>query len=277
MYNFKNHKSNYHTHTWLCRHASGEVIDYVNEAIKHKYTHLGMTDHAPFEFLRQNGSSRMTYDEFKNDYLKQIEVAKVVADNNNLILYTGIEMEYFPNYHHHYEMMLEDLDYMILGQHYILKDDKLVSSYDLKTLDDIIIYRDMMIAALKTGYFSLLCHPEVGFFSIKEITDEMYEALRPVIKTAVALNIPIELNGNGIRRDANRPGYNIYDFDSYRYPKPRFWQMVKEEGGKALITSDAHDPLVLHDLAMEVGYKFAEKYGVEVIEKLEFQPNRFRK
>lgn len=277
MYNFKNHKSNYHTHTWLCRHAAGDVIDYVNEAIKHNYTHLGMSDHAPFEYLERNGSTRMSYHEFQSIYLQQIADAKKVADQHNLKIYAGVEMEYFPKHHAHYEKMLEDLDYMILGQHYILRNNQLVSTYGLKDLDDIIIYRDMLIAALKTGYFSLLCHPELCFFAFREITDEMYEALRPVIKLAVKLNIPIELNANGIRRDSHKPGYNINNFNNYPYPKPRFWEMVKEEGGKALITSDAHEPRILHDEAIKVAYDFAKEYGVKVIQKLEFQPNKFRK
>ena len=39
-------KANYHTHTYLCGHAVGDVEDYVNEAIRLGYTELGMSDHA---------------------------------------------------------------------------------------------------------------------------------------------------------------------------------------------------------------------------------------
>ena len=34
-------KANYHTHTYLCGHAVGDVDDYVNEAIRLGFKELG--------------------------------------------------------------------------------------------------------------------------------------------------------------------------------------------------------------------------------------------
>ncbi|MGI6781960.1 MAG: PHP domain-containing protein [Acholeplasmataceae bacterium] len=277
MTKYQKHKANYHTHTWLCRHASGSVIDYAKEAVKHGHTVMGMTDHAPFDMLARYGSQRMSWDEYHNIYLPDLEDAIEYGKKHGLTIYKGLEIEYYDGYDNHYQRLLEDLDYLILGQHYLKRKNGILSVYDLKTLDEIIEYRDEVIKALRTGYFSLLCHPEVCFWRIKNPTDEMYEALRPMIKECVKLNIPIEINANGIRRAFLEQKLDPYNYNNYRYPKPKFWQMVAEEGGVGLVASDAHDPKVLHDFAIEIAYQFAKDLKVNVITELEFKDNKYRK
>lgn len=277
MTKYKLNKANYHTHTWLCRHANGKVIDYAKEAVKHGFHTLGMTDHGPFLILKQSGSERMTLDEFYNVYLEEINEAAEYGKKHGLTIYKGLELEYFDGYDDHYQRLLENLDYMILGHHNLIRENKIISVYDLETLDDIIEYRDDLIKALKTGYFSMLCHPEICFFSIKNPTNEMYEVLRPVIKECVKLNIPIEINGNGIRRTYVDEKKDPYVYQNYRYPKTRFWEMVKEEGGKAIITSDAHDPEALNDVFIKIAYQFANDIGVDIITDLKFKENKYKK
>ena len=36
--------ANYHTHTKYCRHASGEIVDYIETAIGQCYSVLGFSD-----------------------------------------------------------------------------------------------------------------------------------------------------------------------------------------------------------------------------------------
>ena len=42
--------ANYHTHTVLCNHASGEMREYVETAIKNGIKVLGFSDHVPYPF-----------------------------------------------------------------------------------------------------------------------------------------------------------------------------------------------------------------------------------
>src|SRR5690554_7066699 len=77
--------------------------------------------------------------------------------------------------------------------------------------------RDTVMKALKSGYFNMLCHPDLCYFNIDNPTDEMYEALRPVIKLAKELDIPLELNANGIRR-AVLEG-KVTEFSNIKYPR----------------------------------------------------------
>lgn len=260
----KKHKNNYHSHTYLCGHASGTPLDYVKEGIKHNFKEIGISEHAPMANLR-NENSRL----HENDYQKYIELlneAKVFAIKNDIKFYKGLEIEYFSHIYV-YDHYLNDVDYLILGQHYILKDNNYISAFGFKSLDEIIIYRDTIIEALKTGYFNLLCHPDLCFFNIDNPTEEMYEALRPIIKTAKELNIPLELNANGIRR-AVLEG-KVTEFSNIKYPRVKFFEMVAEEGAKVLISSDAHKVEFLNDFSIEESYKMAKQLNLNIIYKLD--------
>ena len=48
-------KANYHTHCKRCRHAEGNVIDYIDKAYEYGYEEIGMTDHNPIlkSFMKQ--------------------------------------------------------------------------------------------------------------------------------------------------------------------------------------------------------------------------------
>lgn len=43
-------KTNYHTHTTRCMHATGSDEDYVLSAIKGSYQELGFSDHTPWKY-----------------------------------------------------------------------------------------------------------------------------------------------------------------------------------------------------------------------------------
>ena len=62
---------NYHTHTYRCQHATGDVIDYAKAAIDGGLTTLGMSDHAALPDNRWN-NVRMSMPEL-DDYEEAIE------------------------------------------------------------------------------------------------------------------------------------------------------------------------------------------------------------
>ena len=54
--------ANYHTHTRWCRHADGEIEDYIREALRRGLKALAITDHVPH---RGNfDPRRMQWEEF---------------------------------------------------------------------------------------------------------------------------------------------------------------------------------------------------------------------
>lgn len=254
-------KTNFHSHTFLCGHAGGAPMDYVIEAIKHNYTHLGISEHAPMPNLRST-NSRL---ELKNYdlYFKLLNEAKDYAKNYNLTLYKGFEIEYFKHLENLYPKYLKDVDYLILGQHYIMKNGKEKSTYTFDDLEDIKIYVETVVEALNTNHFSILAHPELCFFNFKEVTNEMVEMLRPIIKTAKSLDIPLEINANGLRRSKYEDKNE--DLSKVRYPKINFFKMVKEEGAKVIIGSDAHSVDALDDFATTKAYQIASDLDLSVV------------
>ena len=48
---------NYHTHTYLCSHATGEIEDYIKTAIENGIKYMGFSEHFPIRF--ENGNILM--------------------------------------------------------------------------------------------------------------------------------------------------------------------------------------------------------------------------
>ncbi len=80
----------YHTHTYLCRHAAGEPVDYAYYADRHRIPALACTDHCPTDdgFGKEH---RMRLDEFP---LYREMVDKARAENRVPILF-GLEADYY--------------------------------------------------------------------------------------------------------------------------------------------------------------------------------------
>ncbi len=254
-------KANYHTHMYLCKHAIGTVEDYVKKAIELNFKVIGMSDHAPFSFLKDR-SVRM----FDNDYpiyLQELEEA-IKNYGSKIKIYKGLEIEYFSHKRNHYQDLLSHLDYITLGQHYIQDGQHLKSIYKLQTVEEMRIYRDTIIEAMETGYFKFVSHPDIFLFNQNVLADDVLEVAREIILAAKENNIPLEINANGIRKGS----FKIKGETLYRYPRKEFWQIAKEIGVRVIISSDAHKPEYLFDEAVVEAYKFASDVGIEVEEEL---------
>ena len=70
--------SNYHTHIYLCKHASGTIEEYLNKAISLGYQVLGISDHGPLsdELTSLLRSRRMSIREYKDEYLSVLNKLK---------------------------------------------------------------------------------------------------------------------------------------------------------------------------------------------------------
>ena len=90
---------NYHTHTYRCHHATGDVIDYAKAAIEAGLTTLGMSDHVALPDNRWN-NVRMLMAEL-DDYEKAIEYAR--EECPDLTILKGMECEYVEDFHGYLE------------------------------------------------------------------------------------------------------------------------------------------------------------------------------
>ena len=86
---------NYQTHTKRCRHASGEMEEYVQAAIAGGICHMGFSEHAPFLFPGGYESCYRLLSAEVEDYFREGNaLSKTYADRIELSL--GFEMEYYP-------------------------------------------------------------------------------------------------------------------------------------------------------------------------------------
>ena len=82
-------KTNYHTHTSRCQHATGSDEEYVISAIKGGYQELGFSDHSPWKYKTDYVSDiRMIPEEFP-EYVESIRETVHVQN-----IYSGIEQKF---------------------------------------------------------------------------------------------------------------------------------------------------------------------------------------
>ena len=128
----------YHTHTFRCKHAQGDVEDYAQYAVEHDLDVLGVSDHTalPDNWIPE---IRMDIGELP-DYVVAIEKAQ--KKYPQLRILKGMECEYQKKYHNFFQEELLGkwgFDYLALGQHLFYCDGKLVSFWkDVKGLKELI-------------------------------------------------------------------------------------------------------------------------------------------
>jgi histidinol-phosphatase (PHP family) len=249
---------------YLCRHAVGTVDDYVRKAIALGFDSIGMSDHAPFEELKDR-SVRMKPEELEI-YLDSCDTA-VRTYGERIRVLKGIEIEYFPSHAAYYPMLLKRLDYLALGQHYV--DDPgnrndLCSVYALVNERLIRTYGATIVAGIKSGLFAFVCHPDIMLYGWGKFDDVAREVSISIIEAARTYNVPLEINANGIRKGIRQ----LADGERYLYPRKEFWEIVRTIGAKVIISSDAHSPDLLWDRDVERCYEFASALGLRVEEAL---------
>lgn len=226
--------SNYHTHTVRCRHAVGEDEAFVLAALDRGLQILGFADHSPYIFPGDYYSTmRMPMCELEDYVASVLSLREKYADKIEIKL--GLELEYYPGCFAETLKALKEqpLDYLLLGQHALgdEQDDYLTG---WPTEDEAVLkrYVRQTLEGLNTGAFSCFAHPDI----IKFVGDPgIYKKhMRQIVREAKDCGIPLELNLLGLMTKRN-------------YPNRLFWEMVAEEGAKAIIGFDAHQPAVLRD------------------------------
>ena len=253
--------ANYHTHTARCMHATGEDEEYVLAAIEAGYTTLGFSDHAPFYYPNDYVSFyKMTSDKLMG-YADSVR-SLTEKYKGKIDIHLGLEAEYFP------ELFDEGLklwkrcgiNYLILGQHFVGREyDETVHRAGWQSDEEILHrYINTCIAAIETGKFSYVAHPDmlnyVGSDSVYE-----REVLR-LTECAMLHKTPLEVNLLGL-------------YEGRTYPCERFWEIASRLKPEVIIGNDAHTPLSFaRTSTREAAVELLRKYGLTPLERLSFKP-----
>ena len=118
-------KTNYHTHTTRCMHATGNDEDYVLSAIKGGYRILGFSDHTPWKYRTDYVADMRMLPEELPGYVESLKTLREKY-HDQIDIRIGLECEYFPQYIHWLKEQIKkyQLDYIIFGNHHYHTDEK---------------------------------------------------------------------------------------------------------------------------------------------------------
>lgn len=252
--------TNYHTHVEYCGHAGGTVEEYVKEAIKHNFDIIGISDHA---YLPKYVFDRMSLEESSLYYQDLLDAKEKYGDKIKIL--AGLEIEYMDDLHYYYEELNNKYDYLLLAQHFIKQGDKLISSYSINSPERLELYFQQLIAGMKTGYFSMVAHPDLFGVSYHKFDDDLFVRLsEELIKTSIELNMPLEYNANGYRREL----ITYKNRQRRQYPFDEFWELVAKHKAPVIIGSDCHDVKLLNDTFVQQAKEDAKKLNLNVIDHI---------
>ena len=265
-------RTNYHTHTTRCQHATGTEREYIEAAIKSQYNLLGFSDHTPWPFPDGYVSRvRMCVAELEG-YLATIRaLACEYADV--ITIKAGLECEYFPEYTSWMEDRLNDkraesrVDYVILGQHYDTNEVGGAFFGASASHENAERYVRQVVEGMRTGLYACVAHPDIILLCVPEFDRTIADFCREICRASRELSVPLEYNLYGLRKQA-RP----YKTENgwLGYPNDHFWKIAAEEGCQTIIGVDAHDPAHLADpeLGLLAGI-YLRNLGVKVIDQLD--------
>lgn len=251
--------ANYHTHTKRCKHACGEDREYVEAAIETGLEVLGFSDHTPYPSGTEYVSGmRMSLSEADGYFQSVTELQKEYK--NDIKILAGVEAEYFPE---HFQKLLDfmkdyPLDYMILGNHFVPDEEHGIyvgcPFKDKRYLDG---YGENVVAAIKSGRFAYIAHPDLPLYTGKNGEEETKRVFREICKAAKDYGVPLEINMLGLTRGAH-------------YPNEMFFEIAGEYGNDVIIGMDIHNPKHFgNDKAIEECVSIAEKYKLNLLQKLD--------
>lgn len=247
--------ANYHTHTYRCKHATGEDREYVEAAIRAGMKVLGFSDHCPWIFDDGYISGVRMLPQDIDDYFASIQKLKQEY-SDEITIYIGFESEYIPELMDAQTKLLKDypIDYMILGQHFNSREPSYGTS--APTDDEAILkrYVDLVIEGMDTGNYQYVAHPDmINYVGPKDIYEYHMQRLCRYFKDK---NVPVEINMLGI-------------ITNRHYTSERFLRIAQRVGNSAIIGVDAHLPERLEDIEMQNKCRsLANRYSLPLIDFL---------
>lgn len=225
----------YHTHTFLCKHAKGTPEEYLRVAAEKGIKHLGISDHCPVP-LGYDIECRMGINQFE-EYLRIVE--KLKNNKHGIEILLGLEVDWVA---HKVEEIIEfigkyDFDYILGSIHYV--EDFPFDHPDYvtcwKTQEKInhiwIKYAELLKDLVNNIKIDIIGHLDLPkkFKMFPENKVEFMHKISEVISIAVDKNIAIEINTAGKRKP-------VKEF----YPSFELLQLIKKHNGVITFGSDSH-------------------------------------
>jgi histidinol-phosphatase (PHP family) len=235
--------ADYHMHTPLCRHATGEPVEYAARALELGLTEIGFSDHSPM--ARDDFDNwRMRVDQL-DEYVEQVRRAQ--EQFPALTIKLALEVDYLPGHEDWIRALAarHPWDYFIGSVHYVsdswdvdnpakLSEWKHRDAFEVWSL-----YFERLAMAAESGLFEIIGHADLPkkfrFYPERDVTPLYERFIRAAVKGGVAM----ELNTAGLRKDCREI-----------YPAPKLVELARAHRVPITFASDAH-------AAEDVGMDFA--------------------
>ena len=259
--NDEDFKHNFHTHTFRCKHATGDAEDYCAIAVARGMHTLGFSDHAALPDNRWQ-RERMSYEQL-DGYVDAVRKAQ--TDYPSLRVLLGMESEYVPELRAYYEDELfgaRRFDYLVGGPHYFEQEGAWKGSYGgTRDAASLTAYGRNVASMIESGLFDFIAHPDL-FGNCYEHWDENTIACsRDIFAAAKAHDVALEVNALGLRKIAHKKPTNPFPM----YPWLPFWELASECGVKVVVNSDAHRPQDLQARTAEA-YAIVAALGLQLVD-----------
>jgi len=234
-------KLDYHIHTKLCKHASGEMSQFVEQAIAMGFDEMAFTDHIPLP-QKFDLKHRMSLSEME-DYLNEIERLKSRYDEINIL--SGIEADFYDGFEDFLGEFLKrfPLEIVILSVHFIRDwpTGNWVFGYYFPDRPLHAVYSDYLRALMRgveTGLFNVLGHFDLVKRDSAPLIENNENEIRALLESVRRQGMAVEINTSGLRKEIGET-----------YPHHSLWPLIAEFRLPVTLGSDAHSP-------NQVGYAF---------------------
>ncbi len=229
--------ADYHMHTPLCHHATGNPVAYVDQAAQRGLTEIGFACHSPMPDPFDDW--RMERDELPR-YVDMVATARERGRQEGVVVRLGLEVDYLPGLEDWIAELstLAPWDYLIGSVHYLT--DSLVVDHP-EHLSQVQAryspeemwarYWELFAAACATGQFDFMAHPDLP----KKFGDVPEGDLTPYYRQGIdamkSAKIGTEINTAGLHKPIGE-----------MYPTEAFLTLAAKAAIPLVISSDAHAP-----------------------------------
>lgn len=226
-----------HLHTRLCGHATGEISEYLNTAVRKGIREVGFADHFPLYFLPP-GNTIPDYAMDEKDLPHYVEAVKQAAGESPVRVKLGIEADFVPGYEKKLESLLArySFDFILGSVHFIdgwgFDNSGELEEYNRREINEVYEkYFFLLRQAALSGLFDVMAHPDlVKKFNFRPARDlsPLYEDTARAFKQA---GVCVEVNTAGLRYPAKEI-----------YPARQLLEIFFKYGIPVTMGSDAHSP-----------------------------------
>ena len=260
----------WHTHNEMCHHAVGSIEDYLRYAIKSRLQTIGLSDHFPYEFLKN--IERIPFEEYAIT-LPEIENYLSVAESlkekykTSINVRIGFEVDYFKNQepllNNYLNKIKNRLDY-ILGSIHILNfrdgrgawgfdDSRFRRDFEYYGTQKVYLnYYKKLQKMLKAEEFDfdIVGHLDLPKKFNDTPTDKeiIFNEIMKTLELIKAKDVTVEVNTGGLRKPCKE-----------QYPGETIIQEMYFLDIPILLGSDAHKP-------KEIAWKFRKT--IKILKKI---------